>query len=293
MVVHLNVRQILDSPLAKKLGLTERLGEVLRNQADAQLILADLGFDPFRDIDSVTVATPNLSEMDKGVAVIHGKFDVAKFQARAEDAARGVRDGLKVRKISDDLGGHTRFLYEVTVPDQQQPLYVKLVNQSTLVVSPGKEYVLEALDKEDGRRKTAFKNKDLLDLLARVDSKQSMWAAVRGSTLARSPLGMDNIAQDLVRKVKEVTAAITVDEDVRVVVNVTANKAEDAMNVQEAMGNYLDQARGILAFVASDNHELRTLLDVVRAVKPSVKDKTVTVEAVFPGPAIERAVPKP
>ena len=53
VLVTVNVRQVLDSPLVKKSTL-EKLREALKDIDMAEDVLKDLGFDPFKDLDRVT-----------------------------------------------------------------------------------------------------------------------------------------------------------------------------------------------------------------------------------------------
>src|SRR5947209_5808966 len=80
----INVRQILDSPLIKKNALGH-LREALKGTDEVNEILKDLGFDPFRDLDRIIVASPTSTDTDRGLVIVHGTFDVKKFQARAAD----------------------------------------------------------------------------------------------------------------------------------------------------------------------------------------------------------------
>src|SRR5262249_40501017 len=136
-VVNVNVRQIIDSPLFKKNAL-EAAQEALRGNDQVQDILKELGFDPFKDLDRVLAASPGGTEEDRGLIIVHGKFDVAKFQAKAEKVAKEDAEHLKIHKI---LGGK-HLLYEVTTPELDSPLFVVLANRDTILASPGKDYVV-------------------------------------------------------------------------------------------------------------------------------------------------------
>src|SRR6516162_8339285 len=111
VVINLNVRQIVDSDLFKKNAL-EAAQEALRGNDQVQDILKELGFDPFKDLDRVLAASPGGAEEDRGLIIAHGRFDVAKFQAKAEQVAKDDAEHLKIHKI---LGGK-HLLYEVTTP---------------------------------------------------------------------------------------------------------------------------------------------------------------------------------
>ena len=52
IVLNVNIRQILDSPLIKK-NLLEKAQESLRGNNEVQDVLKDLGFDPFTDLERV------------------------------------------------------------------------------------------------------------------------------------------------------------------------------------------------------------------------------------------------
>src|SRR4051794_29935319 len=78
-----NVRQIVDSPLFQKQLLAPLKQMLVETGGDAvQGVLKDLGVDPFRHIDRVTIASPSTTETDRGLIIIHGTFDPAKFKAK-------------------------------------------------------------------------------------------------------------------------------------------------------------------------------------------------------------------
>src|SRR5262245_41105610 len=57
VVLGVNVRQVLDAPLVKTHAL-ELLRNYVRSSADAQKVLDALGFDPFKDLHTLTAASP-------------------------------------------------------------------------------------------------------------------------------------------------------------------------------------------------------------------------------------------
>src|SRR4051794_9537153 len=57
VVVTINLKQILGSQLLKKAGL-EKWKQMLKAIDPVNDILQDLGFDPFKDLDRVTIASP-------------------------------------------------------------------------------------------------------------------------------------------------------------------------------------------------------------------------------------------
>jgi hypothetical protein len=288
MVLHVNVRQVLESALAKDIALKDRLKKWLwdlaRAPAEDQELLDALGLDLFRDIDSVTVATPRA--MDKPLMIVQGKFKADKFQAKADDLVKA--DLLRAHAIPDGRGT----LYETNLPALLPSLYLKLLDDRTLVLSPDASLVREAIDKGTGRNKTHLK-RELQALLERTNLTWSVWAVAPGSALAESPLGQGDNLKDLVAKAQDVIAGITIDKDIHLIVNVTARETEDPRTVASALDDVLDKSRGLLALLASSQPEMKPLLAVLRDTKPGVRGKVVTIEAVLPGSDLEKEFPKP
>jgi hypothetical protein len=289
-VLSVNVKQILTSPLVKKLPV-DKAKDLLKDQGEAHKVLTDLGFDPFNDVDSITVAGSGGTEPDKGLIIAHGKFDVAKFKAKAEEVAKENENSLKIHKVPDGKGGQTQ-LYEVNAPGANQAMFAAILGPTTIVASGGKDYVLDAIDKNAGKKTTQLKSKALQALLGRIDAKQSLYLALLGSTLAKSPLGSNDDAKQVIDKVDDAIASLSIEKDVKLEVSVTAKSANDAKDLDEKIKDGLNTALGFVALAATNNKEIAPLVDLLKNVKPNVKDKVVGVEIEIPGAAIEKAINK-
>src|SRR6266542_1796949 len=228
-VASVNLKQILESPLAKKLPL-DMAKDALKQNEEIQKTLTELGFDPFKDIDSITVAGAGGSDADRMLVIVRGKFEVEKFDKKAEDVAKDMKDQLKIHKVPGAAEGAGSKLYEVTNPNgQPEKVFVAFASKGVLVASPAKDYVLDALEKEAGKKKTALKNKDLAELLGRVDAtKYSVWTVILGSTLENSPLAQEDAAKEMIAKVQDVIAGIVIDKDVKAEAVITAKGTQDA-----------------------------------------------------------------
>jgi hypothetical protein len=290
-VLSVNLKQILSSPLGKKIP-RDKLEDAIKSQDEVNKHLQDLGFNPLDDLDNIVLAGASGNEPDKYLLIAHGKFDVKKFDTKAEEVAKDMKDVLKIHKVPDGQGGSTK-LYEVTPPGQTDAMWVALANGSTMLASGGKDYVLDALEKEAGRKQTALKNKDLADLLKRLDTTQSIWVAVLGSTLSKNPqLNGNPDVKEVVDKISDATAAINIDKDFKVQVSVTAKTTDDAKDLDEKLKDGLNTALGAVALLAGQKKELAPLVDVLKNVKPDVKGKVVSVELQIAGKDIERAIEK-
>jgi hypothetical protein len=292
VLITINVKQIIDSTLVQKLAV-DKLKKALEDQDEAKKVLTELGFDPFKDLDSITFAISSGSETDKGLIIAHGRFDVTKFTAKAEEVAKEMKDVVKITKVAGPGAESGKInLYEVNYPGQSQPVYVTLMDKNTLLVSPGKDYVLDAIDKAAKRKKFELKSKELEKLLGRIDGKQSIWTAVLGSTLEKSPYLNDDTVKDLVSKLTDAHVGLTIDKDLKAEVSITAKNNEDAKKLDEAINDNLNQAVGILSLLAGSQPEIKPFLNVLKSIRPSIKDKTISIQATLAGEDIEKAVEK-
>ena len=173
-VLVLNVKQILGSPLIQKHALDE-LKAMIKGNSEASKHLEALGFDPFKDLNTVTTAFTISKGEPKGLLIAQGSFDVAKFEHQAEDLTKEKPNTLKISKE----GKHK--IYELKT--DQQPAYICIVEPQTIVASNDKQYVLDALGK--GGKQANIK-REVRELIEKADVNQSLWFAVTGSSLLNS-----------------------------------------------------------------------------------------------------------
>jgi hypothetical protein len=295
VVVTVNVRQLLDAPLVKKHAL-KKLQDLLKDFDQAESVLKDLGFDPFKDLERVTVASPGGTEKDRGLLIVHGTFNLDKFKAKADESARDYPDYLKVHKVP--LGaGATHVVYEVTPPDADMPIFVALSGKDTFLASPGKDYVVDALKKAARKAKPALKNKDVQALLERLDEKQSVAVALLGSALTRGG-GAPPGVKAQVEKVEAVGGGVTVGEDLKVEFVLAARTPEEAKELQQGLDKGIKQALALLSVVSTTVEEkglkqgLDAALELVKALRVSAKGKVLTIKGRVSADVLEDALKK-
>jgi hypothetical protein len=291
IVVTLNVRQLLDSELFRKYAL-EKARDALKENSDVEDVLKDLGFDPFKDLDQVIVASPTGGESDRGLLIVHGRFDLAKFKAKGDEAAKDHPDVLKIHKVPDGLGGR-QLVYEVLTPGpngQEMSVFVALAGKDTLLASPGKDYVVDALKKAAPRNKATLKDKELQTLLEQMNPKQSLSIVASGSALAKAQLPDE--VKDALEKVQSLGGGVTVEDGIKLELAVGARDADAAKELHKKISDGLKQALILATAVAAANDDLNPLLDVAKSVKVGVKDKVLTIKAMIDADVIEKAIKK-
>jgi hypothetical protein len=273
--VRVNIRQALDSPLGKKLGV-DQLKELLKQADGLTEALKELDFDLLRDLDSLTFAAPDSTESDRMLAILHGKFKVAKFKAKGETLAKDMADVIKLHKVNDGAGGQIN-VYEMTAPGQEMALFVAIVNDTTILVSPGKDYVADAIKRDKLKAAAALKNKDFQALLEKIDPKQTVSLAAIGSALAH--MIDDNGVKEALGKVDALGGGVTLGDDIKLQVVVGAKTVQEAKDLHKTINDGINQGLALAAALALADQNLAPLVDVLKTVRCNVKDKSVTLNA--------------
>jgi hypothetical protein len=285
ILVTFNLRQILDSELVKKHAL-EQLKAALKSGGEVEKVLEDLGLNPLTDVNSLTVAGPG-GDDPKGLIIVHGKFDPAKFAARADEATK-QDSHLKITKD----GNYT--VYEVALDNPgpgPQSMYVAVVDATTLVASPKKSYVIDALDKQAGKKQATL-DKAVQALIAKENGHQSIWLVALSAGLAKSKISMDEKAKEVLGKIQSLTLGLTVAKDVRLNGNILAKSPAAADDLKKTIDGLVDQAKGLAALFAANSPQLAPLADVLDSLKINTQKNGVIIQAKVSQEVIDKAIKK-
>jgi hypothetical protein len=291
-VININIRQILDSPLIKK-HVLEHAQEALRGNDQVQDVLKDLGFDPFKDLDRVIIAAPGGTDKDRGLVIVRGRFDLDKFKAKAEETAKNDEEHLKIQKV---LGGKY-LLYEVNAPEFDAPLFVALPNKETVLVSPGKDYVVDALKKIGKTDKVVLKNKEFQALLEKMNDSQSLsMAAIKTPAHRDAVNGLPGDIKDMIAKIQAVGGGLTISDEVRMEIVVTTKNTSEAKELRDSADAGLKLVlAGLSAFTTNQKDAapaLDFLLEFAKSLRVTNKDKAVILKGRINSDFIEDTLKK-
>jgi hypothetical protein len=284
VVLVVNAKQLLDSPLVKKHFL-EQMRELVKTNAEVANILSSVGFDPFKDLTSVTGAMTMIGNDAKGLLITHGQFDKAKFEAKAEEVAKDKSDVLKIYKE----GG--RKVYEIKHDGPEKPHFVGVVDTTTIVASPDKQYVLDAFAKADGKKKVPVK-KAIQDLIGKIDSKQSVWFTATANAFLKGDFSGDDKTKKNLEKMDSITAGVTVDKGVKVDLAIATKSAANAKELAEEIKEGLSQVKGLLALMADQDKNLAPLIDTVGKLQVNTEASTITLKSEVSEETIEKGLKK-
>ena len=275
-LIHLNFRAMIDSPLAKKMGIEKEIIKAL--DFDVEFI-AEIGFDPLKDIDSITIAAPGGGDMEKGLIIVAGKFKADKLLAKLNEEAKNNNNKVKTHKAGD------KTIFEVKEFNfsQQVPIFY-MIASNTILASTQKEYLEKALANSGSK----LANKDFSALVEKLDPDLAISMAAVSSAFPSKAIPEPYKA--IIEGIDSIIGGIGVDEDVSLKINVFTKDEDSAKKLKETLDQGMAQALGFLGLMAAQEKELTPVLEFVKSMKTSSKEKMMSLEGKLPGKMIEDAI---
>jgi hypothetical protein len=296
-VVTANIRQVLASPQVKK-EYGAMLQQLLTDNKQVAAVFRHLGLDPLKDIDRLTLALGESAYRIEGAGngaaaavaagafpyvVVQGKFDLAKFHARAERAARDQPNILKIVKMGEVRICEVNLGAALGTPLLSFPVFVGLPDQRTLVASVNKDQVVDAFDRAAGKKNGTLKNKELGPLVAAMDLNQAVAVAVSADTVWERGVSVQSVngvtTVTTIQKtlgemgIQALTGGITLTEMLKAEFRLTAKDADKAKDIGKAIE---ETAEAVGA--TAKKMELPSVLEVLKTIKVTAKDKTLSVQ---------------
>jgi hypothetical protein len=282
IVVVVNAKQIFDSPVVQKHLLTP-IREFIKNSDKITEILNELEFDPFNDLTSITAALTMIGSEAKGLIIAHGNFDKANFEDKAEEVAKEMANVIRIHKEGEQT------IFEINVEGRGKPLFVGMVDDSTIVAGPEKQSVLHAFARSEGKKRGALK-KELRDLLEQVDAEQSVWFAATTNAILQGDLPHDERSRKNLEKMNGITAGITVDRGIKAAFAIAAKSTDNAKELAQEIKMGLDQAKGLLALLAQQNKELAPFIDAMGSLRVDTEGRTITLKIEVSEELVEKSL---
>jgi hypothetical protein len=282
VVASINIRQLLDSGLAKKFDVAKEVEKGIKENKEAGDVLKMLGLDPLKDVSRLTLATPGKSDEKRVLIAVHGSFDLAKIHDTADNIIKDKPEALSVSKE-----GNLR-LYEVK-PKGDQSVYVCLLNKDVLVASPVKAYVVDAIAKSSGKREAKF-SKGLQQLVAKQDQKQSFWFAALATADLKEQLAKSPQTKAIADKLESFSAGVTVTNDIKLNINIQTSEEAAAKDIKQKLEGA--KAIGIVFIGSIEDPGIKEyvpiITDVLNAFQFSQDKGRAIVELTIPATMIDK-----
>jgi hypothetical protein len=151
--------------------------------------------------------------------------------------------------------------------------------------------VVDALKKDALKKHPGLKNKQLQALVEKIDPNQTLSIATTGEFFAKLNF-LDKNTKALLANCDAVSGGITVADDVKLEIGLTAKTAADAKDLSKLVNDSLNAGLGVLALLSVNEPKLAPLVDFIKSVKSTAKDKTVIIKGQISAEAIDKALDK-
>lgn len=263
--VGINFKQAVNSGIVKKYIETVKKENEGGLDANVQQVLDALGFNPLTDLHELVFAGVAEKDSDKGLMIVRGQFDVAKFEAKASELAQTFGDWLK----ADKIGVNKVYLLAVGTPPKS--ILLTMPNKSTILAAANKTWMTEALDNIANQRATKVESKELQALLAKVDPMRSFWVAIPGASMKKMPIDEGKLKEN-VNDIESISGGITLADDIKIEFAVVKSNPESAKELAKAANEVVRPFR--MTFWS-----LPPLQKLIDTINISTDESTVRIES--------------
>lgn len=276
MVVQVNVRQLLQTPLVKKHAL-DPLKILLQRNTELQQLLTAAGLDPLKDINSISLSTSgNPMTGGKLLAVVRGEFDVDKARKAAEEYAK--KHPSRIKSISDS----TKPMWEIS--DDNKSFFAAFADSKTLVMTTTKKDTAAVVDRASQTPQRP--NKAMQAALDHLKGSESLWMAMVATDEIKQLLKADDMAKDFAAALQSVTGALELTDDAQFSLVVHTNNPKAA----EQIKSKFDELMPLLAFVGTGKDKNgRVVKEVIDGIKLKAEKNDVSIRLQITDAQIDKA----
>ncbi len=289
-VVQMNLKQAFESDIVKKFALAQ-LKQALEGQ-DAAKILKDLGLDPMKDIDKVTIGFWGKGQDDmNGVFVARGTFDAKKIMETAGNFAKDMADKISIVK-EDELE-----LIKFT-GENGKPGYIAVHDAKTIIAGTDKKFIVAAAAAHTAKAKPAL-SKELSALVTKQDAKASMFfCGITEGKLGELPdlsqLKVAGVDPDKITAglAKMTTLAMTVNlgKEVNIAIKMGMKDNDSADDFGAEVSKLVNTAKAFLPLAAGNLPQFKAIIDdLSKTLDAASKDKDIVVSVKLSAEAISKA----
>jgi hypothetical protein len=260
VLLTINLRRLVDSAPSKR--DIDTLRDKLKSNHEIQEELDAIGFDPFKDLDSLAFVGNGSEGSDRFLVIAHGRFDFGKLIARAEKVRKEHSEILKV------VQEKSCSFYAVTPPDRDQAVYIGWPDSKTIIASPARALMVHAFDIQNGQANPSL-NKSIADLLTKVDKTDAISLIGLGTAFKNLPEGV---------QVRYITGSLRLGLDLHLAATVALMDAPAAEQFAKTVTERIRQAKSMMLMLSHRQKELAFLVPLLDALKVSCRGDTVRIQ---------------
>lgn len=233
------IRKVLGAKMVK--AQVPMLKMLVKGNDDVNTLLTQIGLDPFKDIDSITVSNKG-SNGANVLIVVRGRFQPDKIHTAASKYAKANPDKLSISKV----GGVQVYKAET----DNQPLVAAFADKNTLVATTSKANTLKYVKiagKAGGRL-----NKALGSAVSGLSGKEGVWIASVITDEMKKAMSSNPQLATVAPKLKSMSAGVTLGDD-NALAEIKINTSDTRAAAQ--VKKLLMQAKPLLQLIAQNNEQ--------------------------------------
>jgi hypothetical protein len=279
MLVQVNVRQMLQTPLVKKHAL-DPLKALLERSPETRRLLRAAGLDPFKDIDTISLCTSGRPlSGGKLQVVVRGSFTPDKVRAAADDYAQKQPDRLKNIK-NGELP-----MWEIHSDDKS--FYAAFADDKTLVMTTTTKDTAAVIHRagQSPQQPSAA----MQAALAHLKGDENLWLALVATEEIKQLLKSDTTSKDFAAALQSVTGALELSDDAQFGLVVHTNSAEAAAQIK----GKLDELMPLLSFLGAGKDKSGQIAkEVIDSIKLKTEKNDVSIRLHITDAQIDKASKK-
>ena len=276
LVVQVNVRQMLQTPLATKHALNP-LKALLERSTETRQLLRTAGLDLFKDIDTIALSMSGRPlSGGKLLVVVRGSFTPDKVLAATDDYAKKHPDRVKNCKDGDLP------MWEIHSDDRS--FYAAFADNKTLVMTGTKTDTAAVVHRtgQTPQQPSAA----MQAALAHLKGSENMWVAMVATEDIKQLLKSDDTSKDFAAALQSVTGALELSEDAQFRLVVHTDSAQAAAKIKSK----LDELMPLLSFLgAGKDKSGKIAKEVIDSIKLKTEKNDVSVRIHVTDAQIQKA----
>jgi hypothetical protein len=255
----INVRKFLDATIVS--GDLDKLRQMLKGRHEIQSELDAIGFDPFTDLDTLTVVGAPSQGSNQFLVIAHGRFDFNKLIGWTR---KTLAEHSELLTTVEE--GSSKFL-AFTPPGRAEPVFVGWPDSETIVASPVKGFVARAIEVGSDKAQSSL-NQPAADLLKILDDTNVVSFFALAGALKNTPQA------DIIR---HAVGGLGIDQGLHLTVAVTAKNADAARQLENTVTEGVAQAKSTVSLMSHRQKELAPVVSFLGAVKVTREGDTVNI----------------
>lgn len=288
MAFSFNVKSVLNSGMFQK-HFKEDVDKRIKENSQLQKMMESLGFNPMKDITSVTFTVSKFKAAIGGppeadvFGVIKGAFNVEKMNGAlgALIAAANQGDRVTTSKYGDYV------LYEVKDSNSGKSMFATIFDKETIIGGTQKDDVTNAIERSVGRKTGSLNNK-FSELLSKARNDNTMWGAV---LIPSSVRDMSKMAPpevgEAIGKLETQTMNLNIKDNIKF--DVSMYMADEGAAGE--MKKLMEQAKDLAGAAALSNEQFGSdLADLVSSLQIGSNGKKVSMAGDIKAELVDKLV---